>query len=83
MPEEFLPIFEEDEEDEEAQKKSMPPGMRKLPVHLACQGTSDDPIKVTTFLSGPADGHGPNLALLLLQTAGISSCDVTCTRGVA
>ncbi|XP_075881234.1 fer-1-like protein 4 isoform X2 [Nelusetta ayraudi] len=40
LPDEFLPIFEgeeEEEEEEEEQKRLMPPGMRKLPVHLACQ----------------------------------------------
>lgn len=83
LPEEFSPIFEEEEEEEEEQKRLMPPGIRKLPVHLACQGMSDDLIKVTTFFSGLADGHQPNLASLLLQTASISSCDVTCIRGVA
>lgn len=49
LPEEFLPIFEEEEEEEEEQKRLMRPGMRKLPVHLACQGMSDDPIKVANF----------------------------------
>lgn len=39
LPEEFLPIFDLEEEEDEEQKRSMPPGMRKLPVHLACQGT--------------------------------------------
>lgn len=35
LPDEFLPIFEEEDED---QKKLVPTGLRKLPVALSCQG---------------------------------------------
>lgn len=39
LPDEFLPIFEEEEED---QKKLVPAGLRKLPVSLSCQGEYAD-----------------------------------------
>lgn len=35
LPDEFLPIFEEEDED---QKKLVPTGFRKLPISLSCQG---------------------------------------------
>lgn len=35
LPDEFLPIFEEEDED---QRKLVPTGLRKLPVMLSCQG---------------------------------------------
>lgn len=35
LPDEFLPIFEEEDEE---QKKLVPTGFRKLPISLSCQG---------------------------------------------
>lgn len=35
LPEEFLPIYEEEDEEN---SKPIPPGLRKLPVSLSCQG---------------------------------------------
>lgn len=35
LPDEFLPVFEEEDED---QKKLVPTGLRKLPLTLSCQG---------------------------------------------
>lgn len=47
LPEEFLPVFEEEEEE---QRRLVPSGNRKLPVSLSCQGKPanllqyDDPL---------------------------------------
>lgn len=38
LPEEFLPVYEEEEE----QRRLVPAGKRKLPVNLSCQGESAD-----------------------------------------
>lgn len=35
LPDEFLPVYEEEEEE---QKKLVPTGLRKLPFSLSCQG---------------------------------------------
>lgn len=35
LPDEFMPVFEEEDEDH---KKLIPTGLRKLPVSLSCQG---------------------------------------------
>lgn len=35
LPDEFLPVFEEEDED---QKKPIPTGLRRLPLTLSCQG---------------------------------------------
>lgn len=35
LPDEFLPVYEEEEEE---QKKLVPAGLRKLPLSLSCQG---------------------------------------------
>lgn len=35
LPDEFLPVFEEEDED---QTKLVPTGLRKLPLTLSCQG---------------------------------------------
>lgn len=47
LPEEFLPIYEEEEEEDEHKRFTIP-AMRKLPVHLACQGLSHGQIKVVS-----------------------------------
>lgn len=36
LPDEFLPVFEEDEEED--QKRLIHHGLRKLPLSLSCQG---------------------------------------------
>lgn len=45
LPDEFLPVFEEEDED---QKKLLPTGLRKLPLTLSCQGKYSDCIQATS-----------------------------------
>lgn len=44
LPDEFLPVFEEEDED---QKKLLPAGLRKLPSTLCCQGEEAGCLRAT------------------------------------
>lgn len=44
LPDEFLPVFEEEDEE---QRKLVPVGLRKLPIALSCQGEEAHCIQAT------------------------------------
>lgn len=75
LPQEFLPVFEEEEEE---QRRLVPTGFRKLPLSLSCQGESADLLDPQQRAVA-SDKH----LLLPLQTAGTSSCAATYIRAGA